>query len=213
MNSILSYMKSLPRRRVFVMCAGIVVLGVGIALFKLSGFGNDSTSAMTMSIADTLGIPFSVCLIGVNCLFFVAEYLFARNYIGIGTIVNGLCTGIFTDLFYGLMKPETPLTMWARILVLAAGMLVLSFACALYQTSDVGIAPYDSLAIILTERTGKKYFFCRITTDAACLLIALLFHGLVGAGTFICTFCLGPFVSFFTKHCAGKLCGTESRFV
>lgn len=207
------YIKKLPLRRVIVMCFGIVVLGLGIAMFKLSGFGNDSTSAMTMAIADTLGISFALCLIETNCVFFVLEYFFARRYIGIGTLVNWFCVGVCTDFFYGVMAPETQLSMGARILVLAAGMIVLSFGCALYQTSDVGIAPYDSVAIILTEKTNGKYFFCRIGTDLACLVIALLFHGLIGAGTFICTFCLGPFVSFFTKHCAAKLCGVESKFV
>ena len=88
---------------------------------------------------------------------------------------------------------------------MAVGILVLSLASSLYQTSDVGIAPYDALSITISRKTGWQYFWCRILTDGTCVLIAWLLGGIVGIGTLVCAFGLGPFVQFFSHHIARPL--------
>ena len=50
-------------RRVVGMVAGIVIIALGIALFKQSHLGNDSISALNMRLAELLGI--SLILDGV----------------------------------------------------------------------------------------------------------------------------------------------------
>ena len=62
-------------RRVLVRCLGIVIMGLGISLFKISLMGNDPSSAMVMALGDRLGIDFSVMLIIMNSLFFLVEIL------------------------------------------------------------------------------------------------------------------------------------------
>lgn len=66
-----------------------------------------------------------------------------------------------------------------------------------YQTADLGIAPYDYLSLGLRDYTHFQYFGCRVFTDAFCALLCWLLGGLVGLGTLICAFCLGPFIQFF----------------
>ena len=53
-------------------------------------------------------------------------------------------------------------------------MLILSFSCALYQTADVGIAPYDALSLLLARKLPVPYFWCRIFTDGVCVGVAFL---------------------------------------
>ena len=60
-------------RRVAVMCLGILVMGVGIGLFKVSLMGNDPSTALGIAVGDWMGIDFSVILIAMNCLYFVIE--------------------------------------------------------------------------------------------------------------------------------------------
>ena len=86
-------------RRVLVMCLGIVIMGLGISLFKISLMGNDPSSAMVMALGDRLGIDFSVMLIIMNSLFFLVEILLGRRYIGIGTFVNWFCVGILASFY------------------------------------------------------------------------------------------------------------------
>ena len=71
------------------------------------------------------------------------------------------------------------------------------WGASLYQTADLGIAPYDYLSLGLRDYTPVPYFGCRVFTDALCALLCWLLGGLVGIGTLICAFCLGPFIQFF----------------
>ena len=47
-------------RRIVGMVVGIVIIGLGIALFKQSHLGNDSISALNMRLAELLGISLGV---------------------------------------------------------------------------------------------------------------------------------------------------------
>ena len=76
-------------------------------------------------------------------------------------------------------------------------VLVTALGASLYQTADLGIAPYDYLSLGLRDYTHFQYFGCRVFTDAFCALLCWLLGGLVGLGTLICAFCLGPFIQFF----------------
>ena len=84
---------------------------------------------------------------------------------------------------------------WSR-----AAVLVTALGASLYQTADLGIAPYDYLSLGLRNYTPCPYFGCRIFTDALSALLCWLLGGLVGLGTLICAFCLGPLIQFFNTH-------------
>ena len=195
-------------RRFIIMITGIVLMGLGICLFKLSLMGNDPSSAMVMALGNILGIPFSILLIGFNLLWFIVEICMKREIIGPGTFVNWFCVGMFADLWTSVITSQLtiPEHYFARVLVMLVGVIILSLSCALYQTADMGIAPYDALSLIMEERTPLPYFWCRMITDSICAVIAFLAGGIVGLGTLVCALGLGPFINFFTNTVAKKLC-------
>ncbi len=195
------------RRRLLAMVLGIVVLAAGIALFKLSLMGNDPSTAFVIAIGDRIGVDFAFILLGMNLLWFLAEWRWSRALIGVGTFVNWFLVGPLASLFekgaralWGL-----PETLFARWLMLCVGVLVLSLACALYQTADLGIAPYDALSLTLAAKTRVRYFWCRIFTDSVCVVIAFALGGIIGAGTLVCALGLGPFIQWFSLHAARPL--------
>ena len=98
-----------------------------------------------------------------------------------------------------------------RLVIMVAGVLILSLSASLYQTADLGIAPYDSLSIIMRDRLPLPYFWCRIITDATCAAVCWLLGGIVGLGTLVCALGLGPFIHFFNKHISEKLCGYPEK--
>ncbi len=205
--------KKYTARRISGMIAGIVILSLGIALFKESMLGNDSISALNMRLAELWHMPLGNEQLITNGLFLLVELLFGRKYIGLGTIINGAGVGYLVTFFYDLIQKVAvpPSILPIKLLWVIAGVLVISFGASLYQTADLGIAPYDYLAIGLKDHTPIPYFWCRIFTDSLCALICFLLGGLIGLGTVICSLGLGPFVSFFTKHVSMKALGvTES---
>ena len=194
-------------RRVAGMVVGIVIISLGIAIFKESHLGNDSISALNMRVAEIFGISLGVQNLMLNIAFFVLQIAYGRKYIGLGTIVNGVGVGFAVTFFFNCIAgwvgaagsfPE-------QLLWVLAGVVITSFGCSLYQTADLGLAPYDYLSIGLRDHTPFPYFGCRVFTDTLAALICFLLGGLVGIGTLVCAFCLGPFIQFYNRHISEKL--------
>lgn len=200
-------------RRIAIMLAAIAVLGVGVGMFKLSLMGNDPSTALVIAIGDRIGVDFSLVLIVMNLLWFLVELIFDRSLIGVGTFVNWFCVGPIASFFERFVRTRlgVPQTLPAQLGVMLPGILVLSLACSLYQTADVGIAPYDALSIVLSRRVRPRYFWCRIFTDSLCVIIAFALGGLIGLGTLVCALGLGPFIAFFNRHVSEKLLGPGER--
>ncbi len=200
-------------RRFFFVVLGNAVMGAGISIFRLSLFGNDPYSAMILAISAKLGISYPLFQVMVNVVFFAAELAFGRHYIGIGTIVNAVFLGYFAAFFYWLFcLPAVPQGMAVRIAELVLGVIVCSLGLSLYQTTDAGVSPFDSFAIILHERIPRvPYFWWRILCDGCCALIAYLAGGIVGLGTLSAAFGMGPVIHFFNRHVSEKLINKQAK--
>ena len=196
-------------RRIIGMVVGVIIIALGIALFKQAHLGNDSISALNMRIAELLGISLGVENICINMIFFIAEIWFGRKYIGLGTFVNGLGIGFIITAFYdpitAFFGPAEAAGLPVQLLWMAVAVPVTALGVSLYQTADLGIAPYDYLSLGLRDHTPFPYFGCRVFTDALCALLCWLLGGLVGIGTLVCAFCLGPFIQFFDGHFSQKV--------
>jgi len=198
-------------RRLLVLILGLVIMGIGVALFELSLLGNDSCTAFAFGIGNIFKKNLAVGLLILNGACFVFELLFARDMIGIGTFLNWFCVGsieifwkdVLTSLF------TFPENFVGRFLVMLLGVIVLSLSVALYQTPSLGVAPYDAISIHMSRKLPIKYFWCRITTDALCAIGAFFTGSIVSVGTIVCALGLGPFISFFTRIAAGPLCGIK----
>ena len=80
----------------------------------------------------------------------------------------------------------------------------------MYMAAELGIAPYDSVAFIITKVAKDKVSFrvARIASDITCVCIGVMFciisHGklsaIIGIGTLVNAFCNGPLIQFF-KNC------------
>lgn len=191
-------------RRLMLLTAGILLIAVGVVLFKVSLMGNDPSTAMVIAVGANIGVDFGLVLIAMHCLCFVVEALWGREMIGAGTFLNWFLIGPMASRLetFLLARFTVPDAFVARLPIMLLGVVVLSFAAALYQTADLGIAPYDSLSIILSRKSGRSYFWCRILTDALCVAVAFALGGIIGLGTLFCAFGLGPLISLFSRRVA-----------
>ena len=202
MNKLALYFKKVGRKRILASLAGNILVGLGIAIFKFAALGNDPYTGMNMALAETLGIPFPTLQLGVNLLFFLLQFVFARQLIGFGTLFNALFIGSLVDFFYRVMAGAIggPGTFPVQLLVMLIGMVICSFGLSLYQCSDLGVSPYDAASLILDKKLARiPYFWCRIFTDAVCALICFAAGGIVGVGTLVTAFGFGPFIAAFNR--------------
>ena len=86
-------------RRVLGMVIGIVIISLGIAIFKQSHLGNDSITALNIRLSELLGISLGVQNICTNLVFLVVEFIWGRKYIGLGTLVSAFGLGPIVHFF------------------------------------------------------------------------------------------------------------------
>lgn len=183
------------------MIIGNILMGLGVCIFKTAGMGNDTYTAMVMAAADQLHISYSTLLLVFNAGIFIIELIWGRRMIGPGTLVNWFLVGYVATFGLYMLRITgiAPQALPVRLVFVLVGVLITSLGLSLYQSSNAGIAPYDSISLILRERFHLPYFGCRVALDGTCALLAYLFGGLIGLGTLMCAFSLGPFVTFFNK--------------
>ncbi len=204
----MSKLFKIGKRRMFGMVLGNILIGLGVCLFKFSGMGNDPFSAMVMSVSHQLGLSFPNFLIILNLFIFLVEIALGRKFIGIGTFANWFLVGYVAEFFIWLANTITtpPDHLPGQLLSVALGVIIISLGASLYQTADAGIAPYDSVSLIMDERISVlPYFWCRMIGDVTCVVICLLTGGLIGLGTFLCAFGLGPIIHFFNHKISQKV--------
>ncbi len=204
-------LKELNSRKVMGIMIGNILIGVGIGIFKYSHMGNDPFSAMVLRLHDFQPLSYAVFLILVNTFIFVWELILGRKYIGLGTIINWFLVGYVVQYSIGFLEGNFPVleSFFLRFGIVIIAVLITGLGLSLYQTADSGVAPYDSLPLIVADKTRIPYFWARIFFDAICAAIAFLAGGLIGLGTLACAFGFGPVVSFFNKTVSEKLMPTD----
>lgn len=193
------------------MLSGIFLIGVCVACYRLSGFGVDSFTGMNLGISGFIGISFGTWQLIMNLIILIAVFFTVPDCIGAGTIVNMVCVGYIADFLClaasGFFPADTALS-W-RLSALFMGTLFAALGVALYMKADMGIAPYDSVALILVKLSNGRISFqaARVSSDVTVLIIGVLFclasgkspRLIIGIGTVINSLFNGPLIQFFRK--------------
>lgn len=195
-------------KRSLIMILGNIFLGMGVSIFKLAGLGNDAFNAMVMALSECIKISYANFFVIFSLGLFVIELVWGRKLIGFGTIVNTFFLGYIVTFFNMIWENMglVPGLFIQQLVTMCIGVVVCGFGLSMYQVPDMGVSPYDSLALIIDKKIDKiPYLACRIFTDALCALVAFLAGGLVGIGTLVAAFGIGPFVQFFDTHFTKKM--------
>ncbi len=199
--------------RILWMIGANMILGMGIALLRLSSFGTDPFTCMNLGVSSHLPISFAVYQMCFNVLLFIPVFILDRKSFGIGALTNMLLLGYFVEFFMfvfsilGFTIEGLAGNLIMRIVTLMGGVLVVCFGVALYMACDLGAAPYDRLPVIVeTYSHGKvKYKWARVGQDVISASIGLATGSVVGVGTVIVALFTGPIVSFFRETVVARI--------
>ena len=101
-----------------------------------------------------------------------------------------------------------------RSVCLIIGILIICVASSFYMTADIGVSTYDAVALIISNTWHiGKFKYVRIVTDVVCVILGVALYFLsgasfsgigavIGAGTIITAFFMGPLVDFFARKLA-----------
>lgn len=205
---------NLPLRIVMVTAANLI-LGLGIAVLRLSGFGTDPFTCMNLGVSRLLGLSLGTYQMILNIILFIPVFILDRKSFGVGALVNMLALGYFVEFFMflfsvmGITVEGLAGSLGIRVFLLAAGVLIVCFGISLYMFCDLGAAPYDRLGVIIENYSHGKVKFraARICMDLVSIAVGFFTGSTIGVGTLVVGFFTGPIVSFLREQVVSPMMG------
>ncbi|MGM0217178.1 YczE/YyaS/YitT family protein [Enterococcus sp. AZ126] len=180
---------------------GVAILAFGAATLRVGQVGLDPYTAANIGIGGVLGLSLGVYQLIINILILGLVFIFGRNYIGIGTVINMVLTGFFIDFYTWIYTTffTIKINLLSQTVLLISGVVIFTFGASFYMSAKLGNAPYDAIAPIIVERTKAKYRVVRVIQDISFVILAVIFGGPVGIGTVINAFFTGPLIDFWNR--------------
>lgn len=205
-------------RRILMSLSGVIICAVSVGVFKIAALGVDPFQSLMSGLDRLIPLQFGTLYTLVNLVLLIFSLVVDRHNIGIATFINLFLLGYITQYTYEFLQEilVSP-SMVTRFICLAVGIVVICFGSALYMTADLGVSTYDAVAIVLAYKWKLGRFqFCRIGSDLVCVIagsvIFLLGGGslneiptIVGIGTIITAFFMGPLIELFNEKIARPL--------
>jgi len=173
--------------------AGLVLFALGIVMLLESQLGLSPWDVLNQGIANHTPLSFGLANTAVALVVLVLAWALGAT-IGPGTVANAVVIGVSVDL---LMRSDvlagvgdSPLAV--RVLVLAAGILVIGGASALYIGAAMGAGPRDSLMLVVAQRAHVRAGVSRTVIESLVTVVGFVLGGKVGVGTLAFAFGIGP---------------------
>lgn len=177
---------------------GLALFGFGITLFIRADLGVAPWDVFHIGLSEVLGVSIGIVIIAVGAVLLLL-WIPLRQRPGLGTVLNALEIGLVVDL----TKPVvgSPDVVAARVLMVAAGLIVVAIGSALYIGAGLGSGPRDGLMLgISGRRIGSREISIRSARTAiemTVLVAGVLLGGTVGLGTVAFMLGIGPLVQMF----------------
>ncbi|HVB63524.1 MAG TPA: membrane protein [Nitrolancea sp.] len=180
-------------RRLLILIVGLFLFALSIVLGLQSNLGASSWTVLHdgLSLHTPLTIGEATELTGLLMLL-VSWVVGIRP--GIGTVLNMILVGVFTDIILGsgLIDKAGPYPL--RFAMLVGAIVVIGIASGMYISSGLGAGPRDSFMLALTEITGLSVHINRWMIEFVVIVFGIILGGSFGIGTIIMVVLNGPAV-------------------
>ena len=175
------------------LCFGLILfgLGEGLLLVSLTGASPWSVLAMGISLHVDLSIGTITFFISLGVLLL---WIPLNQKPGIGTILNALIIAIMIDLCIKFVpSPENYIS---QLLLAIIAVLTVGFGGGIYLVANLGPGPRDGLMVGLQIKSNMPIAAVRAFLEISVVTIGWYLGGIVGAGTLLFAFGIGPAVAF-----------------
>ena len=190
-------------RRIPALFVAVGLMGFGVAMFNLLGFGADPCTVMNMGLSRLLGIPFGTLQLLVNCVLILIVIRYDVGRIGLGTLANMVLVGYVAQFCMAVIDripALAGLTLTARLIIFVPTLLLFLVAASTYMCVDMGVAPYDAIPQIISARMNWPFRLVRMAWDFVMMLGGYLLGSVVGLVTIGITLFLGPLVAWMAGY-------------
>ena len=208
--------------RVILLMIGLTIAHFGVTLFILADLGSDPFNVLVQGIFRTISgiLNWSFITHGrvhiVICFLIILALLAVdKSYVKIGTILCMIFGGPIIDIFTVVLAPIFSISdsLIFKIFLLALGCVILAYGMTIVIKSDAGTGPNDLVAVVISDKSKKKFSIVRIIVDVSFVVIGFVLGGSLGIGTIICAFCVGPVAGHFLPINEKLVQGVMKKFV
>ena len=182
-----------PRlKTVFYLVLGLFLFGLGDAIIIGSGAGVSPWTVLAQGISNSTNwtIGFSTFIVSLSVLIL---WLPLRQQPGMGTILNVFIIAGTIDLTLPYLP--SPIEYPSQVLQAAIGIMTIGLGSGFYLTANLGPGPRDGLMVGLQRITDLPIITVRTALELMVVITGWLMGGLVGLGTIMFFFGIGPAVA------------------
>lgn len=213
-NSLIKFFVSI-RRRIGMSLFGVIICAISVGIFKIAALGVDPFQSFMAGLDKLVSIDFGTLYVIVNAILLIFSIVADRHNIGIATFINLFLLGYITDWTHKFLQTVfVDPSIVVRLLCLLVAIVIICFGSAFYMTADLGVSTYDAVAIVMSGKWKLgKFKYIRIATDLVCVILGIVLFlagggeagsivTIVGVGTIITAFFMGPLIEFFNEKVA-----------
>ncbi|QOX64973.1 hypothetical protein FRZ06_17285 [Anoxybacterium hadale] len=194
-------------KKTIIVVLAFLCNGMAVSLFIQAGFGLDSISVLSAGLANVFHTSVGIASLGFYFIIILGAFFVDRSYISGATLLSLIIVGPSIDQFARLVSlvvtPESDMII--RVIFYIIAFLCLAFAIALYLAANFGISGADLITIMVSEKAGLQFRWCKIVFDISVITIGILLGGVFGAGTIIQGLLTGPTVQYFRGNLEKRL--------
>ena len=182
-----------PKFNTFIyLVLGLILFGIGETLLITANQGVSpwTVLAQGLSFQFNLSIGVTTFIVSIIVLFF---WYPLKQKPGLGTLLNVILISIVIDLSTPILP--YPKTLFYQIIQSVIAVLIVGIGSGFYLTANLGPGPRDGLMTGLQKLTDKPIALIRTILEVSAVLIGFYFGGVVGIGTLLFAFGIGPAVS------------------
>jgi len=171
---------------------GLFLFGLGESLLITSGAGVGPYTVLAQGISNLTGWSIGLSTFVIS-IFVLLMWIPLKQKPGMGTILNAFIIALTIEFsVYYLPYPETyPM----QILQVIVGVLIIGIGSGFYLIANLGAGPRDGLMIGLQKKTNLPIYSIRTIIEVSVVIVGWLMGGVVGLGTAIFAFGIGPSVA------------------
>lgn len=189
-------------KRIVLVVLGQVIIGIGINLMLYIELGVDPLGVFHTGVSNMLNVSFATALFLENAIALVIVFLIDKKYINIATIASLFVVSIVSNpitRFYQMILPRD-LSYIVKLLLLFLSCAILAVGLNFYVLADLGMGAIDAFPEMIADNSKFEIGIVKVVVDLIFLGAGILMGGLLGVGTLISAFAVGPIIQFTRKY-------------
>ncbi|WP_456088874.1 YczE/YyaS/YitT family protein [Oribacterium parvum] len=189
-------MKNQIWKRILISLVGLILCGIGVAMFLYSGMGVDPASVFELGIGRVSGISYGTSSALINVIILLIVFFIDKSFINISSVIAIFGIGYTADFVRKILSflVQGEIHLFLKLVLILVGLFIMSCGIATYIKADLGVGAIDLISEIISRKTKVQYRLVRVIGDTAFVVIGYFLGGTVGVGTVVAAFLTGPTV-------------------